>query len=437
MCGSVCRSNWLWYSVMASIFSMASYLLFTAVAPREPHCDIDSKAYLEKAQLMYTTGSFYDAKQPELPYYGLGYAFIMSCAYRVAGQSVPAIIFLQLLLALMTFGLIAGITRQLFGAQAQKYALILCSLNLGYLVFTQFILTEITLAFFLALFFYCFIRAQSWRDYLLAGLVLGASLPIKAAGIYFIIPLVILLLVMLHGRYVLRLKYVLALVLGCAIIPAGYTYHNIRTFGTAALGNMVDVNLYYWFYPYLRAELNQTTTEHERRELIKKTQGDYAPDKLKHEFWSTVISNPVLTVKLWGMNVMKSMLGLYTSNLKVLVENNVRGGDISFFKTQGSLLDRAYAYVAAGATHSWVIVVGLLEAFLLMITYVLCLVALGSLYRHKRYFTLMTIVLFFAYFFAITGHDVCARFRMMVEFLLIACAAGGLERVAAHHRSLR
>lgn len=432
MCRSACRRNWLWYGVMASIFSIASYLLFTAVARREPHCDTDSKAYLEKAQLMYMTGSFYDPHQPELPYYGLGYAFIMSCVYRVAGQSATAIIFLQLLLALMTFGLIAGITRQLFGAQAQYYALALCSLNLGYLVFTQFILTEITLAFFLALFFYCFMRAQFWYDYLLAGLVLGASLPIKAAGIYFIIPLVIMLLVMLQVSYLVRLKYVLALVLGCAIVPAGYTYHNIRTFGTAALGNRANVKLYYWFYPYLRAELNQTTTEHERRIVTKQKLST-----LKSEFWATVSNSPVLTIKLWLMNVLKSMLGLYTSNLKILVEENVRGGDISFFKTQGSLLDRAYAYVAAGATHSWVIVVGLLEAFWLMITYVLCLVALGNLYYNKRYFALMTVILFFTYFFAITGHDGCARFRMMVEFLLIACAAGGFERVVAHHRSLR
>jgi hypothetical protein len=72
-----------------------------------------------------------------------------------------------------------------------------------------------------------------------------------------------------------------------------------------------------------------------------------------------------------------------------------------------------------------VLFVGIFEVFWSIARYFLCLVAVFELIRRKKMGLLFLLLIFIGYFSFITGHDGCARFRMMFEFLLIALAAGG------------
>lgn len=202
------------------------------------------------------------------------------------------------------------------------------------------------------------------------------------------------------------------------------TYNKI-VFNQFCISTLDKVNLYYWFFPNVLAQKNKTTSDIERTKLLKLSGGRHDFSVAGPLFWKNLLENPLLFLRVWLKNVFKTWAGLYTTNLKVLVEPNVRGGDISYFKMSGTMLDKACAYITAGATKQWVKIVGYLEVFFNIMRYFLCLLGLFILLKTKKIDFFILSLLFLGYFSLITGHDGCARFRMMFEFLLIVLAAGG------------
>jgi len=110
-----------------------------------------------------------------------------------------------------------------------------------------------------------------------------------------------------------------------------------------------------------------------------------------------------------------------------LVNPDVRGGDVSFFKTKGTFFERVKAYVTAGAGEGWLVAVGAVECAWLVVRLIFIVLSLFMLCYQRRYFLMTFILLYLFYFSMITGHDGCARFRMLFEFLLIALTAAGID----------
>lgn len=411
------------------LFAAASWFLYhqTTSMP-QPHCDIDSKAYLERGTLFYNTNKFVTAHHPQQPYYALGYALFIGLAYKIFGQSLGVIILLQLLVALISCLLMMRMAQRLFGLRARCWVPVLFACNLGYLVFVQFVLTEIVLSFFLLLFFErltAYFHRQQLPVLAQAGLALGCSMIIKPAAMYFVFVVCAMLALGLVGACKLRLLRSVLFAL-CFYLPViGYMTYNYQAFGNFALCTLDKINLYYWFFPNVLAYEHGTTSDAERKQLLAH-QSDEVVGKL---FWQKVVHKPLLVGYVWLLNVMKTCAGLYATNLKVLVEPQVFGGAISYFKIPGGWCAKAWGYITAGATRPWVVAVTLFEVFYSLMRYILCAVALWFLFRKKQWLALATIVIFIAYFALITGHDGCARFRMMFEFLLIVLAAGGLGSI--------
>ncbi|NDD56019.1 hypothetical protein EBZ39_19505, partial [bacterium] len=114
----------------------------------------------------------------------------------------------------------------------------------------------------------------------------------------------------------------------------------------------------------------------------------------------------------------------------------VRGGDVSFWKQEGrSVWIRMRGYLTAGAAAGWVVGVGIAEACMNVVRYCLVAVGLVALWRRPARSECILAMLLLGYFVAITGHDGCARFRMLIESLLISLAAGGLDAWLARKRS--
>ncbi len=485
------RSSFITYVLLSVSFCAGSWFLYDHVAQREPHCDIDSKAYLQRGQLFADTNSFVNSGEAQ-PYYTFGYAFIIGILWKIFGKNVGIIILFQLLLSLLSGMIMVRMTRRLFGRRASVIASILFACNVGYLVFTQFILTEIVLSFFLLAAFEQVLLAMTAaknpaRSFAYAGLLFGLSVIVKPAALYFV-PLLAGVMACLRfvkgscDGYWLRLQegasfdgasssvnapspkgyggtgatadrqdQLLAgarpelvegherinhtinlssiiLLLTCFAAPIiGYMSYNKVAFNSFHISNLDHVNIYYWFFPNVLAKAHGTTSDYERAQLLKLSDGHHDAAVVAPLFWQELRSKPMLFIKVWLTNVTKTLLGLYTTNLKVLVEEDVKGGDISFFKMHGTVFDKAWQYVSYGATHWWVMAIGLFEAFWHVIRYLFCLAGLWLLYRRRYYNVLVLCLLYLAYFSLITGHDGCARFRMMFEFLLIILAAGGLD----------
>lgn len=398
------------------IFCLFSCLLYTQTSS---HQDIDSKAYLSKGYLFYKTDKFAEPGEQQ-PYYALGYPFVIGLLYKLFTPDLRVIILFQLLLSLLSCLLIMRIARHFFGSRAGPIAGAFFSFNLGYLVFTQFVLTEIVLSFLLLLFFERLIRGSL----VLSALALGTSIIIKPAALYFIFFICPFLFI-----FTKKIKYPLLFAL-CFYLPVlGYMSYNKVMFNNFSIGSLDKVNFYYWYFAHVRAYEHGTNADIERTKLMQLQEHE-----VTNLFWQELRQKPLLFARIWLTNVFKTFVGLYTTNLKLLVEPNVHGGQISFFKMQGNWLHKAYAYITAGATKQWVIIVGFLEAGWSLLRYLLCLLGLWFLLRRKEWGLLILSLIFLAYFALITGHDGCARFRMMFEWLTLVLAAGGLSSLLSIHR---
>lgn len=198
-------------------------------------------------------------------------------------------------------------------------------------------------------------------------------------------------------------------------------YHNKVTFGRWYVCALDHENMLYWFFPNVLAHKNGTDQNFEREQLRMLPLSD-----VYKKFIQEACSAPHLFIGVWLKNVSKTWLGLFTTNLKVLIEPGVGGGDISYFKTKGSVLRRVHAYIAGGATQNWVVVVGYLEMIWSFIRLFLCLIGMLWLVKNHRWSLLWLFVVYLTYFSLITGHDGCARFRMLFEFVLIVLATLGM-----------
>jgi hypothetical protein len=254
---------------------------------------------------------------------------------------------------------------------------------------------------------------------------LGLSVIIKPAALYY--PVLLLPLIYYIMPIDKKLRYATFFLAFFAAPILSYMLHNKVVFNQFKISNLDSVNICFWFYPNVLAQEHGTNSDIERLKL----QFIAGPDSsniaaVKEMFKRDFMQKPVLFVRVWLKNVLKTFLGLFTTNLKVLVEQTVKGGDISFFKTKGNLIQRARLYIESGATSNWLKAVGYYEAIWSIIRYILCVFALLTIFYLRKYTLLYFISSYIFYFSIITGHDGCARFRMMFEFVLIILAAFGL-----------
>ncbi|KKQ10741.1 MAG: Oligosaccharyl transferase STT3 subunit [candidate division TM6 bacterium GW2011_GWF2_36_6] len=413
------------------IFLNLSILLYLQIDPLKYHSDVDSSAYLGKAELLYKSGTYAPTPAFEnMPYFVLGYPTFMAMVYKITSDSINFLIWAQMLLVLLAAFLIFLTARRLFNESVGIIAFALTCLNLGFLVFAQFILTETLLSFLFIAFierFSLYLTEKKSSALYLSGLILGLSVCVKPAALYY--PLLLIpLLYFLNKNNPQKSKFLTTFSIMFLIPIFFYMAHNKAAFDEFKISKLESQNIYFWFYPNVLAFVHGATSDQERAKLQLIAGSDYERiDVVKKMFWDDFKLYPfILYPYIWGKNVIKTFLGLYTSNLKVLVEPNVHGGDISFFKTQGTLIQKAWTYIQAGATFQWVKIVGLLEAIWSLLRYFLCLIALMWLFYKKRFDLLGLFLSFIFYFSIITGHDGCARFRMMFEFILIILAALGL-----------
>lgn len=411
-------------------FCGTSYFLYRqSLHSRLPHQDIDSQAYLAHADLFYKNNSFaWVAPEKEgYPYYTLGYAFILAIIYKIFGQQQHSVIILQVLLALLCALLVYDVIKKIFKQRCGVIGYVFVCTNIGFLVFAQFLLAELWLAFFLLLFFHrlvSFLHDQQRVTILQAGLFLSCSVLIKPAALYFW-PL-LLPLFWVGSQASVKRFLTLCLVWCCAFyVPlVAYAFHNKMVFNRWYVCKLDTENMLYWFFPNVLACKYDTDQNIERRTLRLLPALD-----VKKKFMSEFKASPHLFFGVWIKNVVKTWLGLFTTNVKVLVEPDVHGGDISYFKTVGSLWTKINAYICAGATHWWVCAVGYYEAIWSLIRFGLSILGLLFFLQRRNWSFIYLVIAYCGYFSGITGHDGCARFRMLFEFVLIILAAIGLDVV--------
>ncbi|MCF7799654.1 glycosyltransferase family 39 protein [Candidatus Babeliales bacterium] len=400
--------------------------------------DIDSKAYIYHATNFYNTNSFIE-KNGSIPYFSLGYAFFLGFLYKIFGINNAIITWIQVLIALLSGFLIFLISKNLFNKKVALIAFAFFSFNAGYLVFSQFILTEIILSFLLVLFLYLFVLFLNNKKIIfiiLSSFSLGVSIIVKPAAIYFIFLILIFLLIFLQNTFLYKIKILLLFSTFFYLPILGYMSFNKIHFDQFSLAPLGNENLYFYLFPKVLAEKNKTNIKIETEKLGNMLTGSKLKDKswlpIKNLFIETFKKDPIIFVKIWLLNTLKTFLGLFSSNLKVLFNSSSFGlnsDKISFFSKSGTFFEKINLYISQGTDSFYIKLIAYFESVWTILRYILCLLAFIFLLLNKKYKLLFFLLIYIFYFSFITGHDGCARFRMMFEPVLIILAAYGFERI--------
>lgn len=428
-----------------------SCILYHNITTPHPHHDIDSPGYEEKAQIFYNTNSFVTNPNapPPIVQQPLGYPLFMGLIYKAFGTHNKFVIWLQILLFLLSGLLLFIAVQHICNTTIALLAHAFFSINIGYLVFAQFILAETLLLFFLILFlerFLYFVKTMSnWALYT-SGLSLGISILIKPAALYYILSLLTILIpfVWLQQGKVSKKALTIVIFTCTFLLPIqGYQLYNYLIYNSPHFSALDKYNMYVWFWSKVAteeqapetAEIKQKLFASEQDKRMQKISGNpLKPSswkKLRRGFWKAVWSNPLPFITTWTREMIKTHLGLYTTNLKVLIEPNTRGGDVSFFHTKGSTLNRVQQYVTNGTNNPVIKSIGFFELLWNALKYFFACIALMWLLYRRKWFIFYFFFSYISYFTFVTGFDGCARYRTMFDFVLLILAAMGTYLFAA------
>jgi hypothetical protein len=418
-----------------ALFSLSTLFLFYVTPTPESHLEIDSAGYERTATYFAQTSRIVDPATPSChPVQTLAYPFFVGMIYKIFGHSYGFVVLMQLILAMVCGLLIYHAAVLIGGEQAGLYVLVLWSINLGFLVYVQFLLTEILLVTFLLGFierFVLFLCTKKKSALFTALLMLGVSVVVKPAALLFIFPLAFLLLFFVSGAWWARIK-IASLGVLCFLLPVvGYMTSNKIRFGHFSIAPMTNEILYRYFSAKVKAKLEGKNYEKVLEQEQWCTENDLLNDngwqKSKKFLINAAYQHPLVVLHIWFTNVVKTWFGLFTTQLKVLLDPAIRGGDCSFFKVEGTtFIARLWNYITFGDSV-WLKIIAGLEFLWTMLRYFLLLFALWIFFLREKYSLLAFCITYFFYFTLITGHDGCGRYRMMVEPLILILVAVAVQ----------
>jgi hypothetical protein len=416
---------------LGSFFFLAcSLILWFASIEKEQHFDLDSYGYERIALHALDSFELKDPTYDDVPIQVGGYPLIIAILYALCGTHYQVLIVFQILLALATCFLVWSCAAQLFDAQAGRIAFLLSSINLGYLVFAQFFLTEICAVFLLTLFlerFILFLKTRSMAALSIASGAFGICLIIKPAPLFFA-PIIAGFLFSLVGLDRAVFSRVIFFMTAPMCVLVLYNYYK---FGAAQLAPTAQENMYF----YVLAKLKQTEHQKPLQEIYKEIESTFDSykrsdmrrwEKSKDEFFWFLIYRRILIARLWLESAAKTIGGLYTSQLKLLLNPALKGTPTSLLSAQGNGIQKIDNYIGNGALYPAVRYIGWLEFIFNIVRSIFILFALGALAFRKDYWLMLFFVTFCAYFIAVTGHDGCARYRLVIEPMLTIFASFGI-----------
>ena len=133
------------------IFIILSLVLYNQHKDLSSHFEIDSSEYDILALNFLETGKFSNISQA--PIHTIGYPLFLVLIYKFFGRSVWPVVFIQVLLSLLTMYFLFLIALRFFNRNVAYLSIFFFSFNVGFLIYSQFILADILFVFLLTFFF--------------------------------------------------------------------------------------------------------------------------------------------------------------------------------------------------------------------------------------------------------------------------------------------
>ncbi len=417
--------------IAAVLFLCLSALLYHAVPDMSGHYDRDSIGYERIARQFLETGQLTDpAVRGGIPIQPIGYPLFIGALYKLFGPDARSIILIQILLSLLCIWLIFVIAWRLFGPQIARITLFLSAINLGFFVYAQLLLAETLMLTFLLLFFErltAFMSNQKLAQLAQAGLILGLSVLIKPMALLYIFLLLPFIWFCMNSR---RLMCVSVLLVSFYLPLVSYMGYNYATFGYFRYAPMTSLNIYQCYLSKVIAHVEQLPVERVRTQTLAFT-GEHGFDESgwdtgRQLFGVYAKKYPFVFVKIWCVNVLKTLGGLYATQLKLMLNPDLLGGSHSFFKFSGTVCERCAAYVFDGASSPCISWLSLFEVIFNFMRWILVFLACFLLVRGRRWCLLYLFGTYMLQCVFVTGIDGCCRYRMTFEPILIILAAIGI-----------
>lgn len=413
-----------WFLFCAVLFISLSFMIYRAAPSTNAHLEIDSIEYTSIAENFLETGSFV-GKSRNMPVHTLGYPYFLGLIFKACGSSIAVIVFFQILLSLLCGSMIVLISYYLFSMRVALISAFFFAINLGFLIYSQLVLAEILFVTLMLIFFERFIRFMQRGEVLsliLASLFLGVASIVRPVPLLYVFFLYLLLFVFLLNSGVRKALFKMVLFSFVFYVPViGYMTSNYWNYGNFTFSSLMQVGLCSTF-PQIVAESHSISLSemHSSVGIEKESVKSYV------YFIELIKRYPYAFITTWIWNIVKTYLGLYLTQFKVLLNPSIRGGRCSFFKMKETGFRQVYNYLTYGTHSQKILLVGFWEVFYSLARYVLFLIALYRLFLKGKWVLLLLFCSYIAYIGLITGFDGCGRYRLMFEFLLIILSSQGL-----------
>ena len=400
------------------VFLVFSLWLYVSAPSALNHFCLDSLRYDFLAQ------NLHDLKL--MPLEVMGYPLLLHVIYKLCGYSIGMVVFVQIIFSLLSLFLFLRIARILGGNQTQIFMLCFWGANLGFLIYSQLYLLEITLALFYILFIervVSYYKKPSYSAIAFAAVALSFSMLIRPAALFYAWCFVPFLLFMNKKSFFYRLRSSLLFFVVFYIPILGYMALNYKLFGMFALCPVMNVNLFLFFYPKLLHALQEQGITDPLIEEVNNfiTSNDFS-SQAQGSLIRLALKYPFLTLKIWIFNMLKSYLGLYQVEWKLFFDRGGQG--VSFFNLGNSWIVNIKQYVMQGTDKKWLHWLGWYEIVYLILEYLFAGIGLLFLFVRKNFWLAFFALSFVVYFGLITGPDGSGRFRMMSEpWLLVLSIA--------------
>jgi len=290
----------------------------------------------------------------------------------------------------------------------------------------QFILTDLLVTFLIVagferlIAFYC---DGKYTQITFSGLLWGLSIIVKPFALFYVFCLSIFIIISNLKKWRHSLRAAALFTLAFSLPIGSYVVRNKITYGYYFLTVRDRINLYFYFLPKVITEVEGLDND-DALEKIKE-RGKYAVtefasgkgwENMDKYFFKTITEHPLASLKVWFFNNMKTLLGLYTNQLKLLLSERVKGGDCSFFRLPGGWKDRAKAYLTFGTESKFVLFMGLWEVIWSILRYIAVAIALVYL--------LYNILIVSSVDNILRSHIVSRKTRMPQAIILIGMIGG-------------
>jgi len=402
----------------------------------------DSHAYESLALNMLQHGVYtWQEHPPYRPtaYVTPGYPLFVAAVYAVLGRNPYNVVRVQLVLSVLTVGLLFFYAERRWGLAIAVPASLLLSFDPVSIAFSGVLMGEtLGAALFLSamLLYLEVLEKPQWWRISLAGLLLGMTALVRAATLYVV---VVLLLPLLSARAVVFSKRVLlsAVLLAGFLVPVGAWMSRNRMVTTRFhFAGITGYNLLYTNAASLVAWRERISLLEARGRIARRFRAELAPladdpvalSRKDGEIGKRIIlADPVRYAALHAAGGLATLLATRSEDVAGLVLG-VQRTQVSFFR---ALLSRGpRAAVRVLCNRGWLVALSFIEVFVLLALYVLFAVGvLRSRWRRDW----LAVLLVVAYTAVLVGPVADSRFRvvfMPLLYLFAIMAAVALKRGA-------